>query len=265
MTTPTHLHTQLQTAVIADLLGPANGPEEIVDEGTVRDRYLVGKLGPKGQSPLPEADDPLTVDDVEGELDVAGVDTEDGVTEARPPRVASMQPSSLGLSFVAAGEATHLQISARWGRYVLIHSFAHALMRQFALQSGYTSASVRERIYSRNPGDDPDRPEPMAGVLVYTAAPDSEGALGGLVSLGEPEELSRYLNAALGDAQLCASDPLCAEHPPSSDGITLHAAACHACMFAPETSCERGNRYLDRSVIVPTLARDSLAYFPAFD
>jgi hypothetical protein len=32
MTTPTHLHTQLQTAVIADLLGPANGPEEIVDE-----------------------------------------------------------------------------------------------------------------------------------------------------------------------------------------------------------------------------------------
>ena len=116
MTIPSQLRSQLQTAVIADLLGPANGPHEIVDE-TVRDRYLVGKLGPKGQSPLPEADDPLTVDDVEGEVDVAGVDTEDGVTEARPPRAASMLPSSMGLSFVASGQATHVQITARWGRY----------------------------------------------------------------------------------------------------------------------------------------------------
>ncbi len=57
------------------------------------------------------------------------------------------------------------------------------------------------------------------------------------------------------------SDPLCAEHPPSTDGITLHAAACHACLFAPETSCEQGNRYLDRSVLVPTLTHDDMAYF----
>jgi len=42
MTIPSQLRTQLQTAVIADLLGPANGPHEIVDERTVRDRYLVG-------------------------------------------------------------------------------------------------------------------------------------------------------------------------------------------------------------------------------
>ncbi|MCB0111950.1 MAG: hypothetical protein KDE53_38770, partial [Caldilineaceae bacterium] len=31
-------------------------------------------------------------------------------------------------------------------RYVLLHSFAHALMRQMAMESGYTAASVRERI-----------------------------------------------------------------------------------------------------------------------
>lgn len=55
--------------------------------------------------------------------------------------------------------------------------------------------------------------------------------------------------------------PLCAEHAPSQDGITLHAAACHACLFAPETSCERGNKYLDRSVLVPTVERDDLAFF----
>ena len=57
MTNPSQLRDQLQEKVIADLLGPANGPEEIVDEGTVRDRYLVGKLGPKGQSLLTQTDE----------------------------------------------------------------------------------------------------------------------------------------------------------------------------------------------------------------
>ena len=50
--------------------------------------------------------------------------------------------------------------------------------------------------------------------------------------------------------RLCASDPLCAEHHPCREGVTLHGAACHACTFVPETSCERGNKYLDRSVLV---------------
>ncbi|MDP9310844.1 MAG: DUF1998 domain-containing protein [Chloroflexota bacterium] len=146
-------------------------------------------------------------------------------------------------------------------RYVLLHSFAHALMRQLALECGYTSASVRERIYSRNPNESSAHPEPMAGILIYTAAPDSEGTLGGLVSLGEPEQLRRHVRAALRSAALCASDPLCAEHLPSQLGTTVHAAACHACLFAPETSCERGNKYLDRSVLVPTVEYEDLAFF----
>lgn len=146
-------------------------------------------------------------------------------------------------------------------RYVLLHSFAHALMRQVTLECGYTAASVRERIYSRAPHETPEQPEPMAGVLIYTATPDSEGTLGGLVNLGEPEQLGRLLRLALRDAQRCASDPLCAEHPPSHDGITLHAAACHACLFAPETSCERGNRYLDRAVLAPTVEQETLHFF----
>jgi hypothetical protein len=133
-------------------------------------------------------------------------------------------------------------------------------MRQLVLECGYTAASVRERLYAQNPDPDEDQ-LPRAGVLLYTAAPDSEGTLGGLVSLGEPEELRRHLEAALRDAGLCASDPLCAEHPPSQRGMTLHAAACHACLFAPETSCERGNKYLDRSVLVPTVEQDELAFF----
>jgi hypothetical protein len=141
-------------------------------------------------------------------------------------------------------------------RYVLLHSFAHAIIRQLAVECGYTAASIRERIYSRNPGDH----GPMAGVLIYTAAPDSQGTLGGLVSLGEPDTLGRHLDQALEAVRLCASDPLCAEHDPR-ESLALHGAACHACLFAPETSCERGNKYLDRSVLVGTVQRSDLAFF----
>ncbi|MBP8106523.1 MAG: DUF1998 domain-containing protein [Caldilineaceae bacterium] len=143
-------------------------------------------------------------------------------------------------------------------RYVFLHSFAHALMRQMALESGYAAASISERIYARNP-DVPGGP--MAGILFYTAASDSEGTLGGLVRLGETRMLERNISGALESVMLCASDPTCAEHEPSNDGMSLHAAACHACLFAPETSCERGNRYLDRSVLVETFAGNDLAFF----
>jgi hypothetical protein len=37
----------LELATRDDLLGPANGPEELVVDMSVRDRYLVGKLAPR--------------------------------------------------------------------------------------------------------------------------------------------------------------------------------------------------------------------------
>ena len=139
-------------------------------------------------------------------------------------------------------------------RYILLHTFAHALIRQLSVECGYTTAAIAERIYSQ------DDAAPRAGVLIYTAAPDSEGTLGGLCALGDPRKLGRHLEAALERMRLCASDPLCAEHKPSVD-LSLHGAACHACSFLPETCCERGNKYLDRSVLVKTVERADLAFF----
>ena len=89
-------------------------------------------------------------------------------------------------------------------RYALIHTFSHALMRQRALESGYSAASIRERIYCDDGHADA---EPMAGLLLYTAAPDSEGTLGGLVSQGEPSRLGRLIRLALDSMELCSSDP----------------------------------------------------------
>lgn len=139
-------------------------------------------------------------------------------------------------------------------RYILLHTFAHAVIRQLSVECGYTTASIAERIYSQEDN------APRAGVLVYTAAPDSEGTLGGLCALGDPKKLGRHLDAALERVRLCASDPLCAEHKPAVDN-SLHGAACHACSFLPETCCERGNKYLDRSLLVKTVERDDVAFF----
>ena len=46
--------------------------------------------------------------------------------------------------------------------------------------------------------------------------------------------------------------------------MTQHGAACHACLFLPETCCERGNKYLDRSVLISTVETTDLAFFARF-
>lgn len=142
-------------------------------------------------------------------------------------------------------------------RYILLHTFAHALIRQLALACGYSAASIRERIYSQSPQANDGA---MAGILLYTAASDSEGTLGGLVNQGKAHELGYHIDNLLDDMEYCTSDPLCAEHV-SLEGNKLHGAACHSCMFIPETSCERGNRYLDRSLLMATVERGDLAFF----
>ena len=140
-------------------------------------------------------------------------------------------------------------------RYVMLHTLAHMLIRELALECGYSAASIRERIYADVQGG-----SDQAGLLIYTAAADSDGTLGGLVELGKPENLGRLMHQALERAKICASDPLCAEHDPTKDQ-SLHGAACHACSFVSETSCECGNRHLDRSLVVPTLENRAAAFF----
>ena len=143
-------------------------------------------------------------------------------------------------------------------RYAMLHTLSHLLIRELALECGYNSASIRERVY----GETSDS-QSQAGILIYTAAADSDGTLGGLVELGKPENLGRLLRQALNRAKICSSDPLCSEHDPDKDR-SLHAAACHACSFVAETSCERGNRYLDRALLVVTFEHDDAGFFKEF-
>ena len=126
-------------------------------------------------------------------------------------------------------------------RLLLLHTLAHLLIRQTSLDCGYSSASLRERIYAG-----PD----MSGVLIYTSTPDSDGSLGGLVRQTKPPE--KFEDVLLGGvdlARVCSGDPLCREHEPRQTE-RLNGAACHACSMVAETSCEFGNRLLERRMVL---------------
>lgn len=138
-------------------------------------------------------------------------------------------------------------------RFLLVHSFAHALIRQLTIASGYSSASLRERLYIDDKLD-------MAGVLVYTATPDSDGSLGGLERQGRPKRIAELVVAAIGEAGWCSNDPLCIRDV-STFSDELSGASCHACMMVPETSCEEFNLLLDRATLVGNPDRSLVGYF----
>ena len=138
-------------------------------------------------------------------------------------------------------------------RYWLVHTLAHALIREMAMYSGYGAASISERLYAWKEEERegaPRRPS-AAGMLLVTTASDSDGTLGGLVSLSEPATLQWIVRRALARLGRCSSDPVCARRIPQDPEDFLHGAACHCCVMASETSCERANRFLDRRLVVP--------------
>ncbi|GHV54729.1 hypothetical protein FACS1894216_15330 [Synergistales bacterium] len=133
-------------------------------------------------------------------------------------------------------------------RYVLLHTFAHLLIRQLANECGYSASSIREKIYSSFKGER----NQMYGVLIYLASSDADGSLGGLISIAEdPERLRGILENMLHKAQWCSADPLCITSK-NQGFLSLNYAACHDCVLLPETSCESGNILLDRVSVVGT-------------
>jgi hypothetical protein len=145
-------------------------------------------------------------------------------------------------------------------RFMLLHTLAHLLIRQLEAEAGYSSASIRERIYCA-PG-----PEPMAGILIYVAVTDVSGSLGGLAELAEPKRFLQLLTSVFDHADWCSLDPVCAEHEGQGPS-QINRAACHACALVPEPSCQFGNVLLDRVFVVGDLGGEiqSLLAFAARD
>lgn len=100
---------------------------------------------------------------------------------------------------------------------------------------------------------------PKSGVLLYTGSADKEGSLGGLVELGNIDQLIVLMKDAFQEALVCTNDPECLNNVPA--GNNSNGAACHSCCMISETACENGNRMLDRGLIVPIDGRENQSYF----
>lgn len=112
--TPGRPRADLQNLVNADLLGPANGPDEEVDETSVRDRYLVGMLAPRHAEVDASQDDDLGVG--------GGDSSEEGKAEHEGVRTGSLLPSSLGMTFVVDRSISSVLVRGSWGRYERVDS-----------------------------------------------------------------------------------------------------------------------------------------------
>ena len=99
----------------------------------------------------------------------------------------------------------------------------------------------------------------MSGVLLYTGSSDKEGSLGGLVELGNIDQMTSLMRGAFQEALVCTNDPECMNNLPA--GKDSNGAACHSCCMISETACENGNRMLDRGFVVPIPGREECAYF----
>ena len=60
------------------------------------------------------------------------------------------------------------------GKFLLLHTISHLLIKQLSFECGYNISSLKERIYCGEAADGKE----MAGILIYTASGDSEGTLG---------------------------------------------------------------------------------------
>ena len=134
----------------------------------------------------------------------------------------------------------------------------HTALRELEEECGIHLA--RERLEAALPPAVKDGPV-RCGLLIYTATAGTQGTLGGLVEVAD--RFAAVLRSALQRLELCSSYPVCADHDPttSTDDRASHGAACHGCLLVAETSCEARNLFLDRALLVPTMAEAGAAFF----
>ena len=124
---------------------------------------------------------------------------------------------------------------------IALHTLVHLLLRRITFECGYSSSSLKERLYF-------DATERYAAIMIYTADADSEGSLGGLVRQGRRDRFAATVIEALDQGEWCSADPVCSETAGQGLGGFNHAA-CHACSLVSETSCTSANTLLDRRLL----------------
>lgn len=161
----------LELATRDDLLGPANGPEELVVDMSVRDRYLVGKLAPRapGDATAAREVEPAAAADEEDDseqdndapLHEPGAEfnrasgrvkpDEDALDEIDTTNNQSLVPSSVGLTFCVAPEVNTLDVTARWGSYARVPKEEHDYTRPRKNRETGEVQETKVKVWRRSP------------------------------------------------------------------------------------------------------------------
>lgn len=110
--------------------------------------------------------------------------------------------------------------------YVLVHSYAHRVIRRIAVFAGTERTSLSEILVPTH-----------CSFFVYAAA-RGDFVLGGLQAVFEGE-LDRFLNDLVDGEHRCPLDP----------GCSRNGSACMACLHVGEASCRAFNTDLSRSAL----------------
>ena len=159
----------LELSVRDDLLGPAEGPHELVKDTSVRNRYLVGKLAPQPQdgkrtAPVEptsaleagEGDDERTKFQHEPGAEFASAagrvtPEDDALDETDTTDNQSLAPSSMGLTFCVAPDVEALTIRARWGRYVSVPGDEHDIVKRWKDRETGQDREEKAEVWRRIP------------------------------------------------------------------------------------------------------------------
>ena len=166
------LRDDLVDMVRRDLLGPAGGEDEELDqfEDRVSNRYLVGALAPREKTVAAEVLDTLSS---------GGADTaEEGAADVGAPAQTSLVPNSLGLSFVVDKAVKTITLETSWGRY---HRVASEVQED--------KAGKAARVWKR---------EPVRGELLSVAL--TAGSFGPLVPYRDYPDVTVYGKVRAGGA-----------------------------------------------------------------
>jgi len=179
----------------------------------------------------------IMLDENDGyQFEMQGTCTEEWIKAFRE-RMSGVHPSYL---FRGAGrEELH-------PAFVWWHSLAHLLIRSISLEAGYSSASIRERIYLEITDE-----RARGGIILYATQSGVDGTLGGLIALVPYFET--ILDRALELSEVCSGDPLCRETRFNFKRGMCNGAACYGCLLLSETSCEHRNIWLDRNVLIENM------------
>lgn len=129
--------------------------------------------------------------------------------------------------------------------FVWWHSFAHGLISDLSIDSGFQSAAISEKTYVKKISSGSTE----AGILLYTVQEGGDGTLGGLTGLAPI--FDKIMRRSLARLRGCSNDPLCKARKINQNRVS--GAACHACLLVSETSCGLQNRFLDRNMLLESM------------